>query len=60
MSDNAKSPPSGGTSRTRTIVGRVIGGVVAAAAVGVAAFGSITSAHMSKWRSATSAASTPP
>ena len=44
MSDNAKSPPSGGTSRTRTIVGRVIGGVVAAAAVGVAAFGSITSA----------------
>ncbi|MCR2814157.1 tripartite tricarboxylate transporter substrate-binding protein [Microbacterium sp. zg.Y1090] len=47
MSDDAQSPPSGGTSgtsRTHTIVGRVIGGVVAAAAVGVAAFGSITSA----------------
>lgn len=44
MSDNGTDTHSGGTSRTRTVVTRVIGGAVAAAAVGVAAFGSITSA----------------
>ena len=44
MSDNGTDTHSNSTTRTRTVVTRVIGGAVAAAAVGVAAFGSITSA----------------